>query len=83
MGCLSIRLNRRGGMDASLERIGGILADVSRDGGAEVSAERYGGICATASRTGGMEVRPIDVQWVDVDLSANYDIIYPHDWFIE
>lgn len=99
MGCLSVRYKRIGGSEASAERVGGMTAGTLRLGGLEADAERHGGICACAVYKGGLEVTaalvcavskknlmkvmPKEPQWVDVNLEAIYDIVYPWDWRIE
>lgn len=47
------------------------------------------GITASASilcdigRLNGIRVIPTEIQWVDVSLSAEYNIITKNDWYLE
>lgn len=99
MGCLTVTYGRKGGMEAEALRVGGLDASALRYGGICATADRLGGICAESSRIGGIDVTaalvcavhhkarikvtPVETQWVDVNLEAQYDIVYPWDWRIE
>ena len=86
-------------MEAEALRVGGLDASALRSGGICATAERHGGICAEYYRRGGIDVTaalvcavhhkarikvtPVETQWVDVDLEAQYQIVYPWEWIIE
>jgi len=96
MGCLSVTARRVGGIDASIERIGGINATASWLGGIGCDASRLGGIGMGTSRMGGirfftslicdigvgsyLRVTPVEMQWIDIDLSVDYNVITNKAW---
>lgn len=68
MGCLSVNFSRVGGIDVTATNVGGLEVNVLM-------------VCTPAQPR--LKVRPVETQWVDVNLYADYDIIFPREWFIE
>ena len=56
MGCLTVIIQRIGGMAASAVRVGGMTAAEERVGGMAVAAVRRGGVNVAVRRIGGLAV---------------------------
>lgn len=66
MGCINAQVRRIGGINASVSRVGGINAAVSL-------------ICAI-NKNKYIKVTPVDAQWIDIDMSATYNVLSNTKW---
>jgi len=78
MGCINAQVRRIGGINASVSRVGGINASVSRVGGINAAVSL---ICAI-SRDTYVKVTPAEAQWIDIDLSARFNVQSNTEWEI-
>ena len=69
MGCVNAQVRRIGGINASVSRVGGINVAVSL-------------ICAINKNTY-IKVTPVDAQWIDIDMSATYNVLSNTKWDIK
>ena len=68
MGCINASVSRVGGINAAVSRVGGINAAVSL-------------ICAI-NRDTYVKVTPAEAQWIDIDLSAQFNVLSNTKWEI-
>ena len=68
MGCINAQVRRIGGINASVSRVGGIKVTVSL-------------LCAINKSTY-IKVTPVDAQWIDIDMSATYNVLSNTKWEI-
>jgi hypothetical protein len=68
MGCINAQIRRIGGINASVSRVGGINVAVSLV--CEINKSTY------------IKVTPVDAQWIDIDMSATYNILSNTKWEI-
>lgn len=66
MVCINAQVRRTGGINASVSRVGGINVTVSL-------------ICAINKNTY-VKVAPAEAQWVDIDLSAQFNVQSNTKW---
>lgn len=78
MGCINAQVRRIGGINASVSRVGGINASVSRVGGINVTVSL---VCAISKNTY-VKVTPAEAQWIDIDLSAQFNVQSNTEWEI-
>lgn len=69
MGCINASVSRVGGINASVSRVGGINVTVSL-------------VCAINKNTY-IKVTPVDAQWIDIDMSATYNVLSNTKWDIK
>lgn len=87
IGGIDASAHRVGGIKASAYWLGGISANASRLNGISASASRVGGIisasCSLVCTINGnlfLRVKPQEAQWIDIDTSAEYQVISNADW---
>ena len=78
MGCINAQVRRIGGINASVSRVSGINASASRVGGINVAISL---ICEINKSTY-IKVTPVDAQWIDIDMSATYNVLSNTKWEI-
>lgn len=78
MGCINAQARRIGGINASVSRVGGINASVNRVGGINVTVSL---VCAI-NKNSYIKVTPVDAQWIDIDMSATYNVLSNTKWDI-
>jgi len=76
MGCLSFTTKRLGGIDLSASRIGGIGLGTERLCGIRFFTSL---ICDTGIGSY-LRVTPVEMQWIDIDLSVDYNVITNKAW---
>lgn len=75
MSCINVNAHRVGGVTIGAHRTDGIAAYTHRIGGLTV---RTSLICSIGGNY--LRVTPTEVQWIDVDLSALYNVITNKAW---
>lgn len=68
MGCINAQVRRICGINASVSMVGGINVTVSL-------------ICAI-NKNKYIKVTPVDAQWIDIDMSATYNVLSNTKWEI-
>ena len=68
MGCINAQVRRIEGINASVSRVGGIKVTVSL-------------LCAI-NKNKYIKVTPVDAQWIDIDMSATYNVQSNTKWEI-
>lgn len=68
MGCINAQVRRIGGINASVSRVGGIKVTVSL-------------LCAI-NKNKYIKVIPAEAQWIDIDLSAQFNVQSNTKWEI-
>ena len=78
MSCINVHAQRVGGISAQAHRIGGISIGSRRLGGINV---RTSLICSIGGNY--LRVTPTEIQWIDVNCDALYDIETNTMWRME
>ena len=77
--CVSGSVSRIGGIGAEAQRMGGMLCEAARSGGIYA----YASLVCAINDSVYLRVRPVEVQWVTVDTSREYNVESNTNWLIE